>query len=382
LKFIVSMRLSYFNPWWKYSDWWQHDRDLRLWMESSPRWIPGWINKLSLEPFSLNFIYGPRQAGKTTGIKLLIKRLIEGGTDPSQITYVNVEVFTTLEQFSSWLEEYLLSYPTSRRILFLDEVTSLEGWWKPVKAFIDAGMMENVVLTVSGSSSLYLKKETDVFPGRRGKGTDVEVLPLDYPSFEVLRGPDFESYMRNGGFPRIVTGDESFFSDLIASIKREVLRYGYEPSIAMEVLISIAEKAPSTISYSSVASDIGTSHTVVRKYVKLLEDLYVIREIYSHDKNKYRKEKKIIFRDPGLATALEVYGVKVSDAARLEMIVQEHLARKYGTVYYLRRNGEIDVVAGNIKIEVKLRKEGKNVVNLKNVRQFLRKLIPPSVTPA
>lgn len=38
--------------------------------------MPREVNAVSLKPFSLNFIYGPRQVGKTTMIKLIIKDLL------------------------------------------------------------------------------------------------------------------------------------------------------------------------------------------------------------------------------------------------------------------------------------------------------------------
>ena len=38
-------------------------------MDSKIKWVPEIINDVSLEPFSLNFIFGPRQVGKTTLIK-------------------------------------------------------------------------------------------------------------------------------------------------------------------------------------------------------------------------------------------------------------------------------------------------------------------------
>ncbi|WP_289230765.1 hypothetical protein [Candidatus Korarchaeum cryptofilum] len=57
------------NPWWKGKDLVKNDPDLRKWLNSKIKWVPEIINDVSLEPFSLNFIFGPRQVGKTTLIK-------------------------------------------------------------------------------------------------------------------------------------------------------------------------------------------------------------------------------------------------------------------------------------------------------------------------
>lgn len=34
-------------------------------------------------------------------------------------------------------------------------------------------------------------------------------------------------------------------------------------------------------------------------------------------------------------------------------MVQEHLLRRFGAVYYLRNSHEVDVIAGGLKVEVK-----------------------------
>ena len=61
------------NPWWFYDKWEKEDVSMQSWKSNEIKWIPGWIKEISLKPFSLNFVIGPRQVGKTTGIKFLIK---------------------------------------------------------------------------------------------------------------------------------------------------------------------------------------------------------------------------------------------------------------------------------------------------------------------
>jgi len=60
------------NPWWEWSNWEARDRDLRNYNRASVKWMPSWLREISLEPFSLNIVVGPRQVGKTTGAKLLV----------------------------------------------------------------------------------------------------------------------------------------------------------------------------------------------------------------------------------------------------------------------------------------------------------------------
>ncbi|MDT7858863.1 MAG: hypothetical protein RQ930_02340 [Candidatus Aenigmarchaeota archaeon] len=71
--------LSKQNPWWKDKAEIENDEDIRKWKEGKRKWIPSEINEISLKLFSLDFVFGPRQVGKTTLLKLLIKKLLDEG---------------------------------------------------------------------------------------------------------------------------------------------------------------------------------------------------------------------------------------------------------------------------------------------------------------
>ena len=100
------------NPWWMYEEWDYRDKNLTDYNSAKIKWIPNWINLISLEPFSLNFIIGPRQVGKTTGIKrqLLIKRLIKENIDPKALVYIDCEAFPDFILFLYRLRLYLTVY--------------------------------------------------------------------------------------------------------------------------------------------------------------------------------------------------------------------------------------------------------------------------------
>ena len=180
------------NPWWVDKS----DIHVRLWEQQQYKWIPRWLNKISLEPFSLNFILGPRQVGKTTGVKLLIVKLLKR-MPPEAIIYINCEIFPDFASLRKVIEEYL-EFKKSERIetsYFLDEVTSLNEWWKAIKVLVDSGEVLNDVITVTGSSSLKIKGDIELFPGRTGKGETIEVLPLSFKQYVEVHG--VRKYPRN-----------------------------------------------------------------------------------------------------------------------------------------------------------------------------------------
>jgi predicted AAA+ superfamily ATPase len=61
-------------------------------------------------------------------------------------------------------------------------------------------------------------------------------------------------------------------------------------------------------------------------------------------------------------------GDRFLESALYEWVVQSHLSRKFGNVYYYRNSFEIDCIADSLKVEVKVgkphRKYPKNVIVL------------------
>jgi len=154
--------LYYFNPWYIN----QKDIVIERWENMKIRWIPEWLKDISLEPFSLNFIIGPRQVGKTTGIKLLINKLLENN-DPWSIFYYDCSNLTNFEELRKVID-YYLKIKEKRNIktsyIFLDEITHVNDWWRTIKLYIDIGKFKDDVITITGSSSIKLKGRSRIIP--------------------------------------------------------------------------------------------------------------------------------------------------------------------------------------------------------------------------
>jgi hypothetical protein len=77
------------NPWWVEKEDIEKEEDIRKWEEGIIKWIPTLLEEIGLKPFSLNFVFGPRQVGKTTLLKLLIRNLLSKGIEKERIFYFN-----------------------------------------------------------------------------------------------------------------------------------------------------------------------------------------------------------------------------------------------------------------------------------------------------
>lgn len=358
------------NPWWEWSSWVERDRDLREYSRMRVKWRPTWLDVVSLKPFSLNFVLGPRQVGKTTGVKILISELLRE-RDPSSIFYFNCDLAADAKELRRVLEFYhgfKQAHNVKSSVIVLDEITGLEDWWRIVKGFIDLGYFDSDVLILLGSASFRIRAFAEAFPGRRGEGKTIEVLPLSFPEYVAAHGVKpkvsehsrlmvlFEGYLASGGFPRSINGDEKFADDLVASVERDAVKAGRNPKLLRLIIRELIAKSPGALSYNAIASELGVSHNTVHDYVKLMEDMFLVSIAYMRYREKvfYRREKKIFFRDPFAARAFaSLQAVQLQKAALIEWIVQEHALRRFGEVYFWCNGYEVDVVAGNLLIEVK-----------------------------
>jgi predicted AAA+ superfamily ATPase len=376
--------LYYFNPWYIN----QKDIVIERWENMKIRWIPEWLKDISLEPFSLNFIIGPRQVGKTTGIKLLINKLLENN-DPWSIFYYDCSNLTNFEELRKVID-YYLKIKEKRNIktsyIFLDEITHVNDWWRTIKLYIDIGKFKDDVITITGSSSIKLKGEVELFPGRRGNGKDVYVYPLSFREYLNIKGikinkyenilegmnnlsglepkifEEFENYIETGGYPLSINGYKDAGFQIINSIENEILRSGRNLELSRAIISTILSKAPSPLSFLSIGKEVGVSYKTVEDYIEIFRRLFILDYALFREKQIiWRKERKFFILDPYLAKSLSIWtNTEILDSALYEWIVQSHLKRRFGEVYYYRNSYEIDVIAGNLKIEIKSKRAHKN----------------------
>ncbi len=388
------------NVWWEGRI--ENDVHLSQWGEHERRWIPFDLEELSLKPFSLNIVVGPRQAGKTTLLKFAVKKLLESGVRPKSVLYVRCDEILEARQLREVIETFFALAASKQVFIFLDEITDVAGWEKAIKGFIDDGDFREAAVTISGSNAFQLQKGAELFPGRRGNGKDVSVLPLSFrdylgvvdeelaktiPKLENLNKIDFAgikkllsnqarlqkhfyNYLQSGGFPLAVlshlkdgrvceSAKEAYKSWVIG----DILKNGKSDVVGREIFKVLLSKAPSPLSWESIAQETSIkSPPTIASYVELFERLFVALPLYAVDPNtgsrEFAKNKKIHFQDPFLWHLLEEWCMQpiehkteVLVEACLACHVARFLARKHGGkrlgdyVSYWRNNYEIDVVA-------------------------------------
>jgi predicted AAA+ superfamily ATPase len=322
---------------------------------------------------------GPRQVGKTTLSKTLY----------SNFEYLN---------FDSSEDRKVITDKSWRRnvdLVIFDELHKKHKWKSWIKGIYDAeGIKPRILIT--GSAKLdVLKKGGDSLAGRhfhfRLHPFSVAELKNQMDKKECL-----ERLLKVGGFPEpFINGSEGFAkrwrsTHLDRILKEDLLELEYVRNLKLiEILTDLlAERVGSPVSYSSLARDLEISPHTVKKWISILESLYVVFVVPTYSKNLARsilKEPKIYFYDVGR--------VRNDISVRLENVVALSLLKKLNLAYDLfgektqlyycrdKEKREVDfltTVDNKIidLVEVKLSENGVS----KNLKYFSERLKPKNTT--
>jgi len=241
-------------------------------------------------------LVGPRQSGKTTLAKAI------AALYPKSI-YLNYDAFPdrTIIENQSWLKDC--------NLLVLDELHKMPNWKNYLKGVYDT-KPEGLALLVTGSARLeHFDKIGDSLAGRYFKH---RLLPLSLSELHSMgRASTLEFLLERGGFP------EPYFADSDLDAKRWRMQY-MESLLSTDifeietihnlksmrtVLSLLRQRVGSSVSYQSLSEDVGTSPITVKKYIDILEAVYVIFRVTPYSRNIARsllKEPKIYFYDTGM----------------------------------------------------------------------------------
>lgn len=286
-------------------------------------------------------IAGPRQVGKT----FLAKQIAEEFQNPIYLNYDNV-VDREIIHNQAWLE--------STDLLILDELHKMPLWKNYLKGIYDT-KTPNLHILVTGSTRLDIfNKVGDSLAGRYFLH---RLLPLSPSELRQLDMPiHLENLLIRGGFPEPYLAEDNVEANrwrmqyTNSILSTDVFDFDKIQNIrALQTIFELLRiKVGSPISYQSLAEDVGVSPSTVKKYIEILEALYVIFRVTPFSKNIARsllKEPKIYFFDNGL--------VKNDEGAQLENLTAVCLLKH---VY-----AKIDYKAENYSLHYLRTKDGQEV---------------------
>jgi len=275
------------------------------------RYIEDFIKRDLSEKIIL--ITGPRQVGKTT-----ISKMIE---DEDEYEYLNYDYP------EHRLIIHRMSWNRDKKIIIFDEIHKMKGWKNFLKGIYDVEGEQNKII-VTGSARLgFKRKQGDSLAGRF---FEYRLFPFDlsevFDKFEI--NDAFERLINFSGFPEpFLKNNKTFYrrwkrthNDII--IKQDLLETESVRSISsIELLIELLrERIGSPISYSGLALDLQRDVKTVKRWLEILENLYLVFKITPFHRNISRsllKMPKYYFFD--IALIKNDLSVKIENLVALSL---------------------------------------------------------------
>lgn len=321
------------------------------------------VDKIDCHSKEIIDIIGPRRSGKSTILKLLIKKLdlknnylFINFEDPYFVTRNQPEV---IEELVSTYEEY---FDKNLIYLFFDEIHNILNWENILRKLRDEGKYK---IFITGSSSKLLSKELSTL--LTGRHLSYSILPLSFIEFLSFKQitinskkdlilkeknllKNFNNYLLIGGFPEIVKTEnmsllKQYYFDIVQ--KDIIMRYDVrQKDILEKVGIYLVSNTAKIISVESLKKTFGLSYEAVSNYLEYFKEAFLNFELqqFSYSlKNQFKAFKKNYTVDSGLANAIS-FRFSEDKGRILEQTVFLELKRREVEVYYYRtrNNKEVD----------------------------------------
>jgi predicted AAA+ superfamily ATPase len=277
---------------------------------------------------------GPRQCGKTT-----LSQMLSDNFD-----YFN---FDNPEHRLGLIER---SWDRSKDLIIFDELHKLKNWKSWLKGIYDT---ENIPPAIIVTGSAKLDTHRKVGDSLAGRFFQFRLHPLDLKEINTIIKPDnlestLERLLGTGGFPEpYLEGNSRFYnrwkrSHLDIILKQDLVDLENVQQItSIETLIQLLRKRiGSPVSYSSLARDLQCSDKTIKRWLAILENMYIIFRVAPFHRNIARsilKAPKYYFYDTG--QVIGDAGIKLENLTACALLKEIHyLEDCYGEqaqLYYL-----------------------------------------------
>lgn len=319
-------------------------------------------------------IVGSRRAGKSYALYQYIQDNFK--TNINGFLFINFEDDRLLEFEASHFQLIIEAYQElfdRKPVVFLDEVQNIQYWEKFARRLTDTDYQ----VFITGSNAQMLSKEIASTLG--GRFLIQEVSPLNFEEFLRFNNLElnnasfyskdkikikslFDQYFKEGGFPELYKYQDkrSYLSNLYKKLLYGdiMVRNSITNEKVMQLLLKkLAESVNNSTSVNriknlikSIGYPIGTATLI--NYLEYLEDAFLVHSVdnFANKIVDRERNKKYYFVDNGILMLF----LTDQDTKLLENITYLHLRRHFDTIYFYKRNIEVDFYLPEQKVIIQV----------------------------
>ena len=302
-------------------------------------------------------LLGARQVGKTTLLKEFIKE------QPNDVLYLNCDDLVVVSNLTNRNILQLKLLIGEAKLVVIDEAQKVDNIGLTIKIIVDN--FPDVQVIATGSSAFELRNRLN--EPLTGRKYEYQLFPIS--TNEIYKSNGFievekllESRLIYGSYPDILTQSQEVHELLNALtdsyLYKDVLAMGElrKPELLNKLLQAIAFQVGSEVSYSELATTIGSDAKTVERYIELLEKCFIIFRLNGLSRNlrnELKKAKKIYFYDNGVRNAVIQQFAPLNmrnDIGALwenffisERIKYNHYRQHYCNIYFWRTKSQQEI---------------------------------------
>lgn len=261
------------------------------------------LQKLDANPVVA--LLGPRQCGKSTLIKRIIKDI------PSAI-YLDLEKLSDLRKLDN--PEIFFEH-SQNRLICLDEIQRKPDLFPAIRSFVDEQNRTSQFLILGSASPELIRQSSESLAGRIAY---LHLTPFFLKEVEKKSKTAVFDLWLKGGFPRsYLQANENESYDwrenfIRTFLERDIPQFGFRisPNQIERFWRMLAHTHAQVFNSSKLSESLGVSYHTVRTYLSILEQTFLVRTLSPYEANikkRLVKSPKVYIRDSGLLhTLLEI----------------------------------------------------------------------------
>jgi predicted AAA+ superfamily ATPase len=310
--------------------------------------------RLSSEKPLIQILIGPRQVGKTTGMRQLLSR------SSYKNHYANADDLLVTDRtwlLEQWQKARLMGDGT---LLVIDEIQKIPNWSETLKSLWDKnpGTLRVVVL---GSSSLQI--QTGLTESLAGRFELTRIYHWTFAELQKAFGYELERFLLYGGYPGSVSYEDDYdrwYAYLKDSIVESVIgkdillnRKVNNPALFRQAFEILCRYPAQEISYTKLLGQLQDKGNtdLIKYYIELYAGAFLIHPLEKYSAKGWltrSSSPKILISCPALYTMTQGPHL-LDDAERrgrvFELAVGAELSQLPGELYYWReKNAEVDFI--------------------------------------